>query len=121
LIQIAQYGFNKEQIELIEQLIMITFAAKKPETLLEKILRDADLDYLGRSDFHDLSDRLKRELLEREMVRSDDHWDELQVKFLSNHTYQTESSKAAREEQKKKHLQEIKDRMKKNEKNKVVN
>ena len=118
---IAQFGFNKEQIDLIEQLIMITFAAKKPQTLLEKILRDADLDYLGRSDFHDLSDRLKRELLEREMIRSDEHWDELQVKFMSNHTYHTESARAAREESKQVHLKEIKARMKKNEKNNVVN
>ena len=89
--------------------------------MLEKILRDADLNYLGRSDFHDLSDRLKRELLEREMVRSNEHWDELQVKFLEKHDYHTESARIAGNEEKKKHLQEIKDRIKKNEKNKVVN
>ena len=118
---LPKYGFNEEQIELIDQLIMVTFAAKKPTTLLEKILRDADLDYLGRDDFHELSAYLKKELIDRDMVRSDDHWDELQVSFLSSHEYHTESARASREEGKQKHLTEIKERMKKNAKNKVVN
>lgn len=115
------YGFNEEQINLVEQLIMVTFAAKKPTTLLEKILRDADLDYLGRPDFHELSTYLKRELIERDMVRSDEHWDELQVNFLEKHKFHTDSANADREALKQKHLDEIKRRMKKNAGNKVIN
>ncbi len=118
---LPNYGFNEDQIELIENLILVTFATKRPKTMLEKILRDADLDYLGREDFHDVSAKLKQELLDRNMVRSDEHWDELQVTFLENHQYYTSSAKEHRNEMKMQHLQEIKDRIKKKNKNEVAN
>jgi class 3 adenylate cyclase/HD superfamily phosphodiesterase/streptogramin lyase len=118
---LPQYGFSEEQVNLIEKLVLVTFAAKKPQTILEKILRDADLDYLGREDFHEVSDKLKQELLDRNMIRSADHWDELQVHFLENHEYYTESARTERNELKAKHLEEIKSRMSKKKKNEVIN
>ena len=96
------------------------FATKKPTTLLEKILRDADLDYLGRDDFHERSNQLKQELMERDMVRSAEHWDELQIKFLEKHEFHTETAKKLRKEAKSRHLEEIKTRLKKNLENKVL-
>lgn len=119
--ELPKYGFNEEQIKLVEKLIMVTFTSKEPETLLEKILRDADLDYLGREDFHEVSARLKQELLDREMVRSDDHWDELQIDFLEKHNYFTETARKTRDELKKQHLEEIRERKKKSQKKKVIN
>jgi len=118
---LVKFGFNEEQINLIEKLILVTFSTKRPKNRLEKILRDADLDYLGREDFHDVSSRLKQELLDRKMVRSDDHWDELQVSFLENHQYYTASAKSDRNALKKKHLEEIRYRIAKKAQNKVVN
>lgn len=118
--ELPKYGFSDEQIETVTQLIMVTFASRKPESLLEKILCDADLDYLGRDDFFEVSERLKQELTERGMVRSDMHWDELQVKFLESHQYYTESSKKLREASKKKNLEKVKARMQQNEENKKL-
>ena len=118
---LPDYGFSEEQIDLIEKLIQVTFATKRPKTLLEKILRDADLDYLGREDFHETSAKLKQELMDRNMVRSDEHWDELQIKFLENHQYFTASARDDRNEMKEQHIEEIKARMKKKEENNVSN
>ena len=118
--ELPKFGFSEEQIDLIEKLILVTFATKKPETVLEKILRDADLDYLGREDFHEISDKLKKELKERNMVRSDEHWDDLQLSFMENHTYYTEAAKSMRDELKQKHIDEIKARITKRKKD-VVN
>ena len=113
---LPEFGFSDEQIGVIEKLIMVTFATKKPNTLLECILRDADLDYLGREDFHEVSECLRQELIERKMISPEEIWDELQVKFLENHEYYTESARNDRNKMKAKHLQEIKDRLLKNEK-----
>ena len=114
------FGFSDEQVRLIEKLILGTFTNKLPETTLEKILRDADLDYLGREDFHQVSEKLMRELLDRGMVRSEEHWDQLQVSFLEKHEYYTESARKERNELKAKHLEEIRARVAQARKNKVT-
>ena len=64
----------------------------KPTNKLEEIICDADLDYLGRDDFHEIADRLRRELREHGKIDSDRKWDELQVNFLSNHRYFTKTA-----------------------------
>jgi len=118
---LPKHGYSVQQIDKIEELIMVTFATKQPKTLLEKVLRDADLDYLGRHDFHKRSEQLMKELVERDMVRSPEHWDELQEKFLESHEFHTESTKKLRKELKLQHLKEIKERIQKNKKNNVIN
>ena len=113
---------DKKKISLAELAKMVGGEVLgNPETVLEKILRDADLDYLGRQDFHEVSEKLKKELIERKMVRSDDHWDELQINFMENHKYYTKSAREERDNLKTKHLEEIRQRHSKKLKNKVVN
>jgi hypothetical protein len=58
---------------------------------------------------------LRRELREHGKIDSDRKWDEIQVGFLTNHRYFTETAKAARNEKKAQNLQEIKDRLARNE------
>lgn len=76
---------------------------------------DADLDYLGRDDFHEIADRLRLELREHGKIDSDRAWDEIQVKFLTSHKYFTKTAKDMRDEKKTQNLQEIKDRLKRDE------
>jgi len=73
---------------------------------------DADLDYLGRDDFHEVADLLRRELREHGKINSDRLWDEIQVKFLEQHTYFTKSAIKTRQAKKMKHLEEIKEKLK---------
>ena len=82
---------------------------------MEEIICDADLDYLGRDDFHEIADRLRLELREHGKINSDRKWDELQVAFISNHTYFTATAVAARRPKKLKNLEEIKQRLLRNE------
>ena len=65
-------------------------------------------------DFHQISDTLRRELRDHGKINSDRLWDEIQVKFLTQHKYFTKSAKKLREKKKKKHLEEIKQRLKEN-------
>jgi class 3 adenylate cyclase/HD superfamily phosphodiesterase len=112
---LPKYGFNDEQIEKICSLIIITNVNTEPRSLLEKIIRDADLDYLGREDFMDISENLKKELMLKNKVGSDKEWDEIQVDFLSKHVYYTESARKLRRPLKEHHLALVKERLAKNE------
>lgn len=108
---LVQYGYNDTQIEKVKQLIIATKVHLEPRNKLEAIIKDADLDYLGRDEFHEIANNLKKELMERGKIKSDKEWDELQIKFLTAHRYYTESAIKLRQEKKNKHLEEIKKRL----------
>ena len=109
---LPKYGYTQQQIDVIDGLIKATEIPQSPKTLLEQIMCDADLDYLGRDDFHDIADLLRLELREHGIIDSDRGWDEIQVKFLTQHTYFTNSAIRSRQKKKLKHLEEIKQKLK---------
>ena len=109
---LPKYGYTQSQIDVIDGLIKATEIPQSPKNLLEQIMCDADLDYLGRDDFHQIADLLRRELREHGKINSDRLWDEIQVKFLTQHTYFTKSAIASRQKKKMKHLEEIKEKLK---------
>ena len=111
---LPKYGYTEEQIKQVWELIYATIIPHKPKNQLEEIICDADLDYLGRDDFHKIADSLRRELRDHGKINSDRLWDEIQVKFLTQHKYFTKSAKKLREAKKKKHLGEIKQRLMEN-------
>lgn len=112
---LPKYGYTPEHIEIIKELIFVTSVPHKPKNSLEEIICDADLDYLGRDDFHEISDRLRKELREHGRLNSDKKWDEIQIDFFTQHTFFTKTAKRTRDPKKAQNLQEIKDRLKRNE------
>ena len=109
---LPRFGYTDDQIEMIHQLINATKVPQQPKNKLEEIICDADLDYLGGDEFHVIADKLKRELMERDMVKTDKQWDELQIKFLEQHRYFTQTAIALRKENKHARIEEIKERLK---------
>jgi uncharacterized protein len=99
-------GFNymPDDIETICHIILATRVPQHPQTHLEQIMCDADLDYLGRLDFFDISQTLKREWMEFGIISSDEEWNQKQVHFFQQHHYFTKTAKEKREVQKHKHL-----------------
>lgn len=114
---LPKYGFNAEQVKIVENMIMATKIPQNPQTHLEQILCDADLDYLGRSkeEFEKISSTLCKELLEFDFLKSAEDWDPIQVKFLSSHKYFTQTSIQSRREFKLQRLAEITARLAKKE------
>lgn len=104
---LPNFQYSEEQVEIICGMIMATKIPQKPQNILEKIIADADLDYLGRDDFEPIAESLFQELREREMVTDLDTWNKIQVKFLENHHYWTKSAIELRNEQKMTHLQKL--------------
>lgn len=105
------YGYTEEQVSLVHDLIYATIVPHNPQSKLQQIICDADLDYLGRDDFHQIADTLRRELRDHGKINSDRLWDEIQVKFLEQHQYFTKSAIKLRQEKKLKHIEEIKQRL----------
>jgi len=98
-------GYTNDQIERICQLIMATQMPQNPGSFhLAQILCDADLDYLGRPDFLPISNTLLQELQARGKMADLRTWQELQVKFLSEHRYWTRTALLRREAGKQAHL-----------------
>lgn len=112
---LPKYGYTDEHIEKVKELIYVTAIPHQPKNNLEEIICDADLDYLGRDDFHEIADRLRRELKEHGKIDSDRKWDEIQVSFLTQHRYFTKTAIATRQEKKMKNLEEIKARLERGE------
>ena len=112
---LPKYGYTEEHIDKIKELIYVTKIPHQPKNLLEEIICDADLDYLGRDDFHEIADRLRRELREHGKINSDRQWDEIQVGFLKMHKYFTKTAISTRKKKKMKNLKEVQERLKKNE------
>lgn len=108
---LPHYGYSGAAIGKIKGMILATRIPQRPQTRLEKILADADLDYLGRDDFFTVGNRLFRELLHSGVVKNENEWNALQEKFLEAHTYFTETSKKNRAEKKAENLLAIKSKL----------
>jgi uncharacterized protein len=102
------FGLTEKQIDRVCDLIMATRVPQAPENRLEEIICDADLDYLGQDDFEMISDSLRKEFLEYGIIHSNDEWYSLQIKFLENHKYFTETSRKCRNPVKNQHLEKLK-------------
>ncbi len=106
---LPQFGYEPDQIQRIIELIMVTRVPQSPSDLLGRLLCDADLDYLGRSDFFVTGNRLFDEFKSLGIVQDEREWNHLQVQFLSVHHYHTDYSRTHREPLKQKHLEQVKE------------
>lgn len=101
------YNYSPEQIEKICAIIMSTKLPPKPTNLLEDIICDSDLDYLGRSDFIPVSNTLFEELKAQNKMGSLNDWNKIQVKFISGHQYFTKTARSLREVNKQLQIERI--------------
>ena len=104
---LPKYNYTPDQIEKICAIIMSTKLPPKPATLLEKIICDSDLDYLGRSDFIPVSNTLFEELKAQNKMKSLNDWNRIQVKFISGHQYFTKTARSLREVNKQLQIERI--------------
>jgi len=102
------YGYSEDQLERICRIIMSTKLPPRPGDLLEQIICDSDLDYLGRSDFIPVSNTLYEELKAQDKITNLNDWNKMQVKFISGHQYFTGTARRLREVNKKLQIERIK-------------
>lgn len=114
---LPKYGYTEQHIKTIVELIHVTEIPHKPINKLQEIICDADLDYLGRDDFEEIADRLRRELREMNKIDSDRKWDEIQIKFLKNHHYFTQTAIESRQKKKEENIEHVIQRLERGEYN----
>lgn len=113
-IQLAQnnlptFGYCPDKIATICKIIEATQSDVTPTTLLEKIMCDADHDYLGRPDYMHIAGRLRSELEINGTFMSDIEWLEFQLHYLEDvHRYYTDTAKNIRELGKESRVAELK-------------
>jgi len=98
------YGYHPAEIELICGMIMATRIPQSPQTYLEEILCDADLDYLGRDDFFSTGNKLFEELKFEGLIKDEKGWNRLQEGFMMKHHYHTANSVKLRQAKKEEYL-----------------
>jgi uncharacterized protein len=85
-------------------MIMATRIPQKPKTILEKILADADLEYLGTSKFEEFGNDLYKERIHLDPQLTFEAWNKVQVDFISQHQYHTRYCQKYREPVKQENL-----------------
>jgi class 3 adenylate cyclase len=105
---LPQYNYTTEQIDRVCDIVMSTKLPPTPQCRLQEIICDADLDYLGRSDFIPVSNTLYKELKNRNLIGSLDDWNRIQIEFISNHQYFTSTARKLREINKQNQIERIK-------------
>ena len=87
--ELKAYHFSEVSIAIICGMIMATKIPQQPHTLLEQILADADLEYLGTKHFNSVSEKLYQEMIHYNASLTRDEWNAIQVKFITSHHYHT--------------------------------
>jgi predicted metal-dependent HD superfamily phosphohydrolase len=101
-------GLEPAEMDLIRSLIMATKVPQQPRTHMEQIICDADLDYLGRDDFWEISNNLKKEFLQFGFIGNENEWIKREIQFIEPHQYFTQAYQQLRSPEKLKHLKRLK-------------
>lgn len=88
-------GFDHESIEETKRIIKNSYTSNV-ESNADKILHDAQNDYLGRVDFIKLTDKLLRERTAYGKSCDNKTWIDLQIKYLREHDFITETARLLR-------------------------
>lgn len=102
------FNYSEKDIDTICGMIMATKIPQSPANILEEIICDADLDYLGRPDFYPIGRTLFDELSKYQFLNNEQDWNRLQIGFLTQHKFHTRTNQQLREPVKQKYLVELK-------------
>ncbi len=86
---LPQYGYDESDITIVANLILATSFSVEPETKLEKLIRDADVGYVGTKEFMKRADDLRSEIGEVIRPFADRQWYEFELQYLEKFKFYT--------------------------------
>jgi uncharacterized membrane-anchored protein YitT (DUF2179 family)/predicted metal-dependent HD superfamily phosphohydrolase len=89
---LPQFDYTDDNIRKICRLIKATQIPQHPLDKKAEILCDADLYYLGTNDYTQNAENLFLEMETAGLIKSRSEWMEIQIKFLEEHKYFTQSA-----------------------------
>ncbi len=114
--------YPEEKIQKIEKLILATDPNyKDPKNILEKIIKDADIDNLWRDDFMEKFNNIQKELEYIKKIKTNDpNWIHWTIKFLENMKFSTDTQNNERNQKKLKNINILKNMLIDLEKNENI-
>jgi hypothetical protein len=87
---LQRLDLDEREIALVESAILATRIPQSPSSIIEEVLCDADLLYLGTEDFYYWSNRLREELeFAHARQFTDGEWIRYNLQFMENHRFRT--------------------------------
>ncbi len=93
---LPEFGFTAAQTAAAAGTIRATKIPAVPATILEKILCDADVEYIGRGEFYRSGALLRQELSLLGRSFSEVEWLDFEIKFLRNFNFFTPAARRLR-------------------------
>lgn len=91
------FGYDENAIDRICRIIMATSIPQHPSSdILEMIICDADLSYLGTDSFFEKASLFRKELAFQDIVYTDKGWFKFELEFMEAHSYFTEAARNLR-------------------------
>ncbi len=105
---LTEHGYVDTNINIVLTCIRATKVDVEPETLLSKILCDADLSHLGSKMYWEHCTRLRQELLlTQNIIMSEHDWVVFELDFITNHRYYTDVAHELFDKRKQKHIRQL--------------
>ena len=109
------FKYTKRQVEVVHWAILATALPQSPQSHIEQLLCDADLDVLGRDDFWPRNRDLRNELAGLGKTFTDVEWLSGQLKFIEGHSYFTAAAHSLRDAAKAVHIEELREALRASE------
>ena len=71
---LPEFDYSEAEINAVKKIILATQSHIIPSTLLEEIMCDADHDYIGTEDYHEIASTLRKELTTKGIKYGDLEW-----------------------------------------------
>ncbi|MBK8555183.1 MAG: HD domain-containing protein [Lewinellaceae bacterium] len=99
---------SHDDLNAIFSCIRATKVPQKPQTLLDRIICDADLSHLGMETYWDRNGKLRQEfVLTRDLIMSEQEWLDFELDFMLKHDYHTEIARELFNKRKVKHIKNL--------------
>lgn len=106
---LTRKGVDPATVETIANCIRATRLPQNPQSLVEKIVADADLFHLGTAKFVELNKIIRREFIELHNIEiSKEEWRNKTIRLLESHYYHTDYCRLLLNDTKAKHLERLK-------------
>ncbi len=101
-------SFQVDRMEEIKNCILATRFPQKPESLLQKIICDADLSHLGEKTYWIKSSYVRHELVvAQRQCMTEPEWLDFELHFMTSHAYHTQIARDLFDRRKHKHILQL--------------
>ena len=108
---LSKYSYSAEDTQRICACIQATKMPHQPNSILEQILCDADLNHLGKKTYWDRCGKVRQELtMTRKTNMSEQEWMDFEINFITNHQFFTPIAKELYGKLKQKHIKQLQKR-----------